>query len=284
MATGSTANYSFPYPLSTDPVNVSGDIEALANKIDSDLQEIVEDTTAAQWSGGSFTNGLLQPTYSESTAKFSMSLSQNLSASGSPSFVNLDLSGSVTSGTWSGDPINMSSNVSGILGTQNGGIGISASPSNGQLLIGNGSGFSLNTLIAGSNVTITNASGSVTIAAVSDSLPSQTGNNGKFLTTNGTDASWKLLGISDVTNLQTELNSKISASGGTFTGPVVFAAASASATSITIPQGTAPTSASNGDIWTTSEGLYVHIEGVTVGPIGAGGDTGLQDVLMFAGM
>jgi hypothetical protein len=93
MATGSTANYSFPYPLSTDPVNVSGDIEALANKIDSDLSEIVEDTTAAQWSGGSFTNGLLQPTYNESTAKFSMSLSQNLSASASPTFANLTLTG-----------------------------------------------------------------------------------------------------------------------------------------------------------------------------------------------
>jgi hypothetical protein len=93
MATGSTANYSFPYPLSTDPVNVSGDIESLANKIDSDLSEIVEDTTSAQWSGGSFTNGLLAPTYNESTGKFSMSISQNVSASGSPSFVDLTLTG-----------------------------------------------------------------------------------------------------------------------------------------------------------------------------------------------
>jgi len=37
MSSGSTANYSLAYPLSTDPVNVAGDIESLANNIDSFL-------------------------------------------------------------------------------------------------------------------------------------------------------------------------------------------------------------------------------------------------------
>lgn len=39
--------------------------------------------------------------------------------------------------------------------------------SNGQLLIGNGTGFSKGTLTAGSNITITNGAGSITIAATS---------------------------------------------------------------------------------------------------------------------
>lgn len=34
-----------------------------------------------------------------------------------------------------------------------------------------------------------------------------------------------------------------------------------------IPHGVAPTSPQNGDIWTTTAGLYVRINGVTVGPL-----------------
>lgn len=46
-----------------------------------------------------------------------------------------------------------------------GGTGNSTTPTNGQLLIGNGSGFALSTLTAGNNVTITNNVGSITITA-----------------------------------------------------------------------------------------------------------------------
>lgn len=46
-----------------------------------------------------------------------------------------------------------------------GGTGLGTTPANGQILIGNGSGYTLGTLTAGANVTITNSSGSITIAA-----------------------------------------------------------------------------------------------------------------------
>lgn len=46
-----------------------------------------------------------------------------------------------------------------------GGTGLSGTPSNGQLPIGNGSGYTLANLTAGSNITITNGAGSITIAA-----------------------------------------------------------------------------------------------------------------------
>ena len=55
--------------------------------------------------------------------------------------------------------------LSGTLGIFNGGTGLAVSTSNGQLLIGNGTGYTLSTLTAGANVTITNASGSITIAS-----------------------------------------------------------------------------------------------------------------------
>jgi hypothetical protein len=93
MSTGSTNKYSFPYPIPTDPVNVSGDIEKLATKIDNDIQEIIEDTSAEMWTGGTFSNGINTPTYNDNTGKMSMSLSQDLRSSASPTFVNLTLSG-----------------------------------------------------------------------------------------------------------------------------------------------------------------------------------------------
>ena len=46
-----------------------------------------------------------------------------------------------------------------------GGTGQTSAPSNGQLLIGNGSSFVLSTLTAGTGMTITNASGSITLSA-----------------------------------------------------------------------------------------------------------------------
>jgi len=68
---------------------------------------------------------------------------------------NLDLSGVVAAGTWNGSTITVGY----------GGTGVTSTPSNGQLLIGNGSGYSLATLTAGSNISISNGAGSITISA-----------------------------------------------------------------------------------------------------------------------
>ena len=53
----------------------------------------------------------------------------------------------------------------GTLGVDQGGTGLTTTPANGALDIGNGTGFTRTTLTAGSGVTITNASGSITINA-----------------------------------------------------------------------------------------------------------------------
>lgn len=52
----------------------------------------------------------------------------------------------------------------GITPVINGGTGLSTIPTNGQLLIGNGTGYTLNTLTASSGITVTNATGTITIA------------------------------------------------------------------------------------------------------------------------
>lgn len=50
-------------------------------------------------------------------------------------------------------------------------------------------------------------------------------------------------------------------------GITLLAAATTGAASVRIPHGSAPTSPTNGDMWTTTAGLYVRINGATVGPL-----------------
>jgi hypothetical protein len=63
------------------------------------------------------------------------------------------------------DTTGTAANVTGTVAVANGGTAVTAAPTNGQLLIGNGTGYTLSALTAGSNITITNASGAITIAA-----------------------------------------------------------------------------------------------------------------------
>lgn len=53
----------------------------------------------------------------------------------------------------------------GTVGTAKGGTGLTGTPTNGQLLIGNGTGYTLTTLTAGTGVTIVNGTGTITISA-----------------------------------------------------------------------------------------------------------------------
>jgi hypothetical protein len=59
----------------------------------------------------------------------------------------------------------------------------------------------------------------------------------------------------------------LSSTTATFAGTVIAPAATASLAPLRIPHGTAPTSPTNGDMWTTTAGLYIRINGATVGPL-----------------
>lgn len=53
----------------------------------------------------------------------------------------------------------------GITPVINGGTGLGTIPTNGQLLIGNSTGYSLNTLTAGTGINVTNGVGTITVAS-----------------------------------------------------------------------------------------------------------------------
>ena len=62
----------------------------------------------------------------------------------------------------------VSTAISGTVPVNQGGTGLATTPTNGQLLIGNGSGYTLSTLTAGSGVTVTNGSGTITLSTTGD--------------------------------------------------------------------------------------------------------------------
>ena len=82
------------------------------------------------------------------------------------------LAGATTSGQYlrgDGSDVVMAAlqaaDLTGTVAVANGGTGLTSAPANGQLDIGNGTGFTRATLTAGSNITITNGAGAITIAS-----------------------------------------------------------------------------------------------------------------------
>lgn len=55
----------------------------------------------------------------------------------------------------------------------------------------------------------------------------------------------------------------VDTSGGTMTGKLVLPAGTSSSASLQVPHGLTPSSPQNGDIWTTTTGIYVRLDGST---------------------
>jgi hypothetical protein len=87
-------------------------------------------------------------------------------------------------------PINLASTanggVTGVLNIANGGTDLSTTPTNGQLLIGNGTNYTLGTLTAGTGISITNAAGSITVSNNQTTVYTTKTANYTILSTDGT--------------------------------------------------------------------------------------------------
>lgn len=146
--------------------------------------------------------------------------------------------------------------LAGTLNVASGGTGITAAPSSGQLLIGNGSGYNLATLTASLGIAITNASGSITItnAGVINNVAgtgiSLSGSTGTVIITNagvtsaaaGTGISVSSstggvtitnTGVTSITGTANQITASSSTGGVTLSLPSSLSLSTVSATSIT---------------------------------------------------
>lgn len=94
---------------------------------------------------------------------------QWLAGVGTGTVTSVDVSGGTTGLTFTGGPVTTfgTMTLSGVLDVDNGGTGLSSTPANGEIDIGNGAGFTRTTLTAGTGINITNGPGAITINAVS---------------------------------------------------------------------------------------------------------------------
>ncbi len=106
MATGTTLNYSLPYPKSTDPVNVASDIQDLATSLDTDLPEIIQDLSSSMITGG--TNYGISTSYNDTTGKLSIGViddgHSHIAGNIDDLQASLDLKSNIDSPVFTGNP------------------------------------------------------------------------------------------------------------------------------------------------------------------------------------
>ena len=106
MATGTTLNYSLPYPKSTDPVNVASDIQDLATSLDTDLPEIIQDLSSSMITGG--TNYGISTSYNDTTGILSIGViddgHSHIAGNIDDLQASLDLKSNIDSPVFTGNP------------------------------------------------------------------------------------------------------------------------------------------------------------------------------------
>ena len=183
-----------------------------------------------------------------------------------------------------GDVTTTAGSLATTLATVNSNTGSFGSATAAPSFTVNGKGL----ITAASSATITPAIGSIT--GLGSGVATAAGNgvntNGGLLTgsTNAVAAGALIVGNTSgtaPTGVADVATGALLASGGTGTAPTYCTSCTVSGKFITpasalggaglnLPQGSAPTSPANGDVWTTSTGVFAQINGATQGPLGGG--------------
>lgn len=297
MATGSTTNYNFPYPQQTDPVDVATDVQALADSIDNKLEEIIEDTSAAMFTNATVSNGFTLPVYDDAHSKMILTLDQDLSINGQPSFSGLNVTASAgltVSASSSDSLVNIIQTGSGNALLVQDSTSVDSTPfvidSSGNVGIGNPTPDTKLAITGSSGIQARATDGTVNQIIAQIDSPNSTAyagtysnHNYAFITNNTerlTISSDGNVGIGSVNPLY-----KLDINGtGYFNDKLYLTSSNLNAATLNIPHGLAPTTPVDGDMWTTTEGLYLQVDGYTIGPLGTGSDGNFSDIFMLAGM
>jgi len=115
---------------------------------------------------GTLTGTANQVIVTNGAGSITLSTPQSIAAGSSPTFTGLTVSGLTASKLVTTDSNKALASLSTAIGVADGGLGISTTPTNGFLPIGNGSTYTAAALTAGGGIGITNASGSITLSAI----------------------------------------------------------------------------------------------------------------------
>lgn len=123
-------------------------------------------STGAAPALGALTGTANQITVTNGPGSITLSTPQNIGTASSPTFAGLTLTGVTASKIVTTDANNALAPLSSAIAVADGGTGNAGAPSNGQLLIGNGTGYTLGTLTNRGGIAITNTSGAIALGAI----------------------------------------------------------------------------------------------------------------------
>ena len=162
---------------------------------------------------------------------------------------------------------------------------LSSTLTSGNIFVGNGSNISTSVALSG-DATLANT-GALALAN-SGVIAAQYGNNVGTIPVVTVDAKGRITTASNRTIVGGDIPTNIVVSnylplvGGTLTGKLKTVVSSTTTAGLNLPQGTAPTSPVNGDIWTTNNGIYSMINGSTIGPLNSASTAFIQNGNSFA--
>lgn len=135
-------------------------VQAAINELDSDVQ-----TNASNIAANTAAIATKQPLDADLTAIAALSSNGLVARTGAGTASARTITAGANIAVTNGDGVsgNPAVALSGVVPIANGGLGVNTSPAVGAVPIGTGSGYSVAQLTAGSGISITNTSGSITI-------------------------------------------------------------------------------------------------------------------------